>query len=871
MEFLMLLLCSFLPMINLVHAQSAQGFVSLACGMTPEDFTLLDKQTQLTYTSDARFINTGESGRIRKEYESSVVRQAWYVRSFPVGTRNCYSLNATEGSKYLVRAYFVYGNYDGKNMNPIFDLYIGPNKVFTVGAQSDSISLEFIHVPTSNSLQICLVRLGTTVPFISTLELRPVNNHMIYNVENRNESLVLSYRSFVDNGVTEYIRFRFPDDIHDRFWRPTFTFDWNHLTTAREVNTSSMYEPPKPAMQMAAVPENSTSPFTLQVPSNGLASRLRFYLHFAEIEELKPNETREFDIMLNGIHYYGPVRPKPFYAETVEVMTSTEGCNQGSCLLQLVRTSASTHPPILNAIELYFVLKFLQPETDRTDVETMIRIKEEYGLNITSWEGDPCSPTELTWDGLNCTSDDPLSISSLNLSSCGLTGIISPWIQNLTHLISLDLSNNNLTGRVPEFLATMRSLSVINLRNNILNGPVPDSLLNRANNGSLQLYLEENPNLHCPSDACKNQDTHQNKAKSNHAFVLPTILGSIASFFAIISAFSVFLLLRERSRRGKGTNKNSPGVGRRFSYSDIIRMTNHFDKVLGRGGFGIVYHGYLNEHEQVAVKILSEPSTRGLKQFRAEVELLLRVHHKNLVHLIGYCDEMDNSALIYEYMSRGDLKNQLSGNTCSELLSLKNRVRIVAEAGQGLEYLHNGCKPPMVHRDIKTSNILLDENLLAKVADFGLSKSFDHESNSHTSTAVVGTHGYLDPEYRQTGWLTEKSDVYSFGVVVLEILTSQPVIEDTREGNHITEWVQNMLVKGDVREIVDPRLGRDISAASVWRVIEMAMACVNPSPRQRPNMGQVVAQLKECLASEHNNGSIDVSLVLSDEFTPIAR
>ncbi|EFH70595.1 predicted protein [Arabidopsis lyrata subsp. lyrata] len=187
----------------------------------------------------------------------------------------------------------------------------------------------------------------------------------------------------------------------------------------------------------------------------------------------------------------------------------------------------------------------------------------------------------------------------------------------------------------------------------------------------------------------------------------------------------------------------------------------------------------------------------------------------------------------------------------------------------------------MVHRDIKTTNILLNEHLQAKLADFGLSRSFPIEGETHVSTVVAGTIGYLDPEYYRTNWLTEKSDVYSFGIVILEIITNKPVIDQNREKRHIAEWVGQMLTKGDIKSITDPSLHGDYDSSSVWKAVELAMSCLNPSSINRPTMTQVVSELNECLASENLRGgqsqemdsqsSIEVSMTFEPEANPAAR
>ncbi|CAN7084158.1 unnamed protein product [Brassica oleracea var. botrytis] len=278
-------------------------------------------------------------------------------------------------------------------------------------------------------------------------------------------------------------------------------------------------------------------------------------------------------------------------------------------------------------------------------------------------------------------------------------------------------------------------------------------------------------------------------------------------------------------------------------------MTNNFQRVLGKGGFGTVYHGNLDD-AQVAVKMLSHSSAQGYKEFNAEVELLSRVHHRHLVRLVGYCDDRDNLALIYEYMANGDLKEHMSGKQFyprlrGNVLTWENRMQIAVEAAQGLEYLHNGCQPPMVHRDVKTTIILLNERYGAKLTDFGLSRSFPIDGEYHVSTAVAGTPGYLDPDdekfiytfrYHRTNSLSEKSDIYSFGIVLLEIITNQPVIDKTRERTHINEWAVLMLTKGDIRNIIDPKLMGDYDTNSAWKTLELALGCVNPSSNRRPTM-----------------------------------
>ncbi|KAK1289023.1 putative LRR receptor-like serine/threonine-protein kinase [Acorus calamus] len=204
--------------------------------------------------------------------------------------------------------------------------------------------------------------------------------------------------------------------------------------------------------------------------------------------------------------------------------------------------------------------------------------------------------------------------------------------------------------------------------------------------------------------------------------------------------------------------------GWQFTYARIEKMTNNLDTPIGKGGFGTVYLGYKDDGikvTKVAVKILSQKSDQGTTEFQNEIEVLMKVQHKNLVPFIGYCDDGVNRALVYEYMSCGNLKKYLGNDTGSA--DWRQRLQIAIDVAKGLEHLHSKCEPRIVHRDIKSENILLDEKLVAKVADFGLCK-FLPEDVTHIMTRVMGSFGYLDPEYYNTHALNEKSDVYSYGL-----------------------------------------------------------------------------------------------------------
>ncbi|CAH8282520.1 unnamed protein product [Eruca vesicaria subsp. sativa] len=850
--YLWALIFNIFALLHLVRAQSTEGFISLDCGLPAKESPYTDQKTGLVFSSDAEFISSGQSGKVRKNYTGDY-KPHNVLRYFPDGVRNCYDIRVKQGTNYLIRAEFVYGNYDGLNVMPRFYLYIGPNIFAVVGEYDRYPGEELIHMTKSNSLQICLVKNGATIPFISSLELRPLASD---SYSTQSDSLKLISRgSMVDEGHT----IRYPDDVYDRKWSYTDPDTRvQKLETTLTVNSSNPYKIPQPVIKLGFTFINESEPVRLLHFNEDFGDNYYFYLHFAEIKTLEASDTREFTIIWNANTPNPVYSPKMFHLETILINASTKQCYQGECELQLVRTPESTLPPLINAYEAF-----------RAVVVAIKSIQTAYQLKVISWQGDPCVPQEFKWDYVDCSYTDkstPPRIISLDLSKRGLKGSIAPALQNLTQLQKLDLSSNSLSGEVPEFLANMKSLSTINLSGNNLKGLIPQALLDKEKNG-LTLNVQGNRKL-CFTDKCKNKTT-------------VIVIVSIAAGILVVAMILLYFAIK-RKRMSKAINKSAIlPKQRRFTHSEVEVMTYKFRKNIGEGGFGTVYHGFLTDMEQVAVKVLSQSSIQGYKQFKAEVELLLRVHHTNLISLVGYCDEDDHLALIYEYAANGDLKQYLSGESTSGSLNWASRLKIMTETAQGLEYLHIGSEPRMIHRDVKTTNILLDENFQAKLADFGLSRSFPNGVETHVSTNVAGTPGYLDPEYYRTNWLTEKSDVYSLGIVLLEIITNCPVIQQTREKPHIAEWVGLMLTKGDIASIMDPNLKGDYDSRSVWRAVELAMSCVNPSSAARPNMSQVISALKECIMYENSNkggrsdldsnSSPELSFTCAPEVTPDAR
>ncbi|KAL2513737.1 Leucine-rich repeat receptor-like serine/threonine-protein kinase BAM3 [Forsythia ovata] len=478
----------------------------------------------------------------------------------------------------------------------------------------------------------------------------------------------------------------------------------------------------------------------------------------------------------------------------------------------------------------------------------------------------------LSLNGNNFSGPIPPSIGELyqalklSLSGNSLVGEIPPEIGNCVHLTYLDLSNNNLSGSIPPEISNIRILNYLNLSRNHFNGTIPPSIgsmksLTTADlsfndlsgklpeSGQFSLFnassFAGNPQL-CGSsfnNPCNATTITSPPRKSHSAFKLIFALGLLICSLVFVTA----AIIKAKSFRKNPLNSWKITTFQKldFTASNVLECIKD-GNVIGRGGAGIVYHGKTPNGVEIAVKkLLGFGSNNHDHGFKAEIRTLGNIRHRNIVKLLAFCTNKETNLLVYEYMRNGSLGEALHGKK-GEFLSWNLRYKIAMDAAKGLCYLHHDCSPLIVHRDVKSNNILLDSSFEAHVADFGLAKFLVDGGASECMSAIAGSYGYIAPEYAYTLRVDEKSDVYSFGVVLLELITGRRPVGEFGEGVDIVQWINltTNCQREQVVHIIDQRL-KMVPQNEAMHLFFVAMLCVQENSIERPTMREVVQMLSE--------------------------
>ncbi|KAL2939816.1 hypothetical protein RDABS01_019749 [Bienertia sinuspersici] len=488
------------------------------------------------------------------------------------------------------------------------------------------------------------------------------------------------------------------------------------------------------------------------------------------------------------------------------------------------------------------------------------------------------------WGGIPKELGAMFYLSILNLGHNNLSGQIPEDLAGMKRIGVMDLSHNHLSGQIPPSLGSLSSLTDINLSNNDLFGMIPQTAQfdtfpasRFSNNTGLCGY---------PLLACDRKTgamlSHHRKHRRHFSFAWILAMVLLFTLFCILGSIILGIEVKKR-RKMKDIYMNGSSLWEsntnsawkltsnrealsinlatfekpllKLTFADLLEATNgfHDDSLIGKGGFGEVYKAQLKDGSVVAIKKLIQVSGQGDREFTAEMETLGKIKNPNLVPLLGYCKVGEERLLVYEYMKYGSLDDVLH-NPNKALLKLNwaARRKIAMGAARGLSFLHHCCIPRIVHRDMKSSNVLIDENLEARVSDFGMARLMCAMDTHLSVSTLAGTPGYVPPEYYQSFQCSTKGDVYSYGVVLLELLTGKQPTDsaDFGDNNNLVSWVK-MHENFTISDVFDPELMKEDPnmETELLQHLKIACACLDDRPKKRPSMVQVLAMFKEIQAS----------------------
>lgn len=779
----------------------------------------------------------------------------------------CYTLTTVKDQEYLIRASFPSGGRAGPEAS--FYVVVGETVVGLVDSAEDAV-VEGVFRAKDDVVDFCLVQEKADHVYISSIELRPLDGLRLVNEE---ESRVLRVVHRIDLGGSGETRF--PDDQYDRIWKssrpePSPVLTLSSIIPGRNAASAA----PLKVLRTAAVDPNRLDFSHIDLDKGDFTYTLTLY--FIELDENVSIGERVFDIYTNGekkLEKFDILADGSNYKEVNFRIRAN-----GYLKFSLVKVpNGFDFGPICNGYEIFQFRPWIQLINSK-DV-TLIGMVTERGRVLSSnpdyvsvmkavrkdllisnrdsdllqknWSGDPCFDH---WEGVACDNNSSIpAIIRLDLSCKGLRGLIPLKITTLTHLQYLDLSSNHFDGTIPNFPPDFNETSIhVGCNLHLMPG----------NSSDLSIDYET---CRCKSESWK-----------HNLIIIISVCGAVLLLVLVLGTLFCIRRRKRMSQRmfiGKRHQMKNNLVFnipssiesvffkppklriQNFLLEEIDTITEKYKTKIGEGGFGVVYRGTLPDGHEVAVKVHSATSTQGTKEFKNELTLLSDIRHENLVPLLGVCQENDQQILVYPYMSNGSLQDRLYGEAAKrKVLDWPTRLSIALGSARGLLYLHTFSRGCVIHRDVKSSNILMDHSMCAKVADFGFSKYAPQEGDSGVSLEVRGTAGYLDPEYYSSQQLSAKSDVYSFGVVLLEIVSGrEPLnIKRPREEWSLVEWAKTHISESRIDEIVDPNIKGGYHAEAMWRVVEVALTCIEPLSANRPSMDDIVRELEDALIIENN-------------------